>query len=65
MKDEKEFRPRPVASDLLYDDTSVVSATECTGLGRILPRKEEQAESYKEIYDIPLESGDAKEEKSE
>ena len=33
---------------------SVVSSTECTGLIQAIPGEEDAAESYSEIYDIPL-----------
>ncbi len=65
MSDKKDkFVPEPVPSDELFDDVSVASSTECTGLGIIIPRDEEDAESYRDIYDIPLESGDPKKIKS-
>ncbi|HHW46905.1 MAG TPA: hypothetical protein GXX17_08400 [Clostridiales bacterium] len=39
--------------DILYENTSVVSATDCTGLMYAPPTSEYEVESYKEIYDIP------------
>ncbi len=65
MQDKKnKFVPEPTASDELFDNMSVASSTECTGLGIIIPPDEEDAESYRDIYDIPLESGDPKKLKS-
>mgnify|MGYP000985098506 CR=1 FL=1 len=40
--------------DEFFNTESVVSATECTGLIQTPPITEFEAESYKEIYDVPL-----------
>ena len=64
MDKKEKFVPEPVTCDELYDDVSVASSTECTGLGIIIPRDEEDAESYREIYDIPVEAGDPRKLKS-
>ena len=58
MEKKKKFCPEPVPCDELYLDTSVVSSSECTGLGTILPQDEWEAESFRHIYDIPLQCGD-------
>ena len=64
MGKENKFIPYQTPSDDFFDDMSVASSTECTGLGIIIPRDEEDAESYRDIYDIPVESGDPKSLKS-
>ncbi len=60
MEKKKKFSPEPVPCDELYLDMSVASSTECTGLGTILPQEEWEAESFRHIYDIPLQSGEPK-----
>lgn len=42
---------------LFNDDFTVASATECTGLIPSSPETESQIDSYSEIYDIPLATG--------
>lgn len=37
---------------------SVISGTECTGMVAAPPLDQEQAESYRQIYDIPLEQNE-------
>lgn len=39
--------------DTFFEDESVVSATECTGLVQTPPASVDEADSYSEIYDIP------------
>lgn len=47
--------PRPYGmEDDLEDDFSVMSATECTGLIPTPPLDDAQADSYGEIYDVPI-----------
>ncbi len=60
MEKKNKFVPDMTPSDEFFDDMSVASSTECTGLGIIIPRDEEDAESYRDIYDIPVEAGDPK-----
>jgi len=40
--------------DLINEESTVASATECTGLIQIPPENDWQQESYSDIYDIPL-----------
>ena len=42
-------------ADDLFETNSVASATECTGLTPYQVYDESDAESYTEIYDVPLE----------
>lgn len=39
-------------SDFLYDNYTVMSLNECTGLIPANPTSEKKRENYKEIYDI-------------
>jgi hypothetical protein len=41
-------------NDKFLDPNNVVSNTECTGLIQTPPLTEDEAESYKEIYDLPV-----------
>lgn len=43
------------------DITSVASSTECTGLTQFIPETEHEAESFKNLYDIPLSADRVKE----
>ena len=49
-------RPQPAdLEDRLFDERfSVMSSTECTGLIPAAPVDDAAADSYQEIYDIPL-----------
>lgn len=51
-------RPYPYGAqdgkELFEDDFSVMSSAECTGLQPTPPQNEAEAESYSDIYDIPL-----------
>lgn len=38
----------------LFEQTGVVSATDCTGLEPIPPETLEETEGFAELYDIPL-----------
>ncbi len=39
-------------------EKSVISSTECTGMVAAPPLDQEQAESYRQIYDIPVEQNE-------
>jgi len=43
----------PHAGDDLQ--SAVISTTECTGLASAPPLSEEEADAYRELYDIPIE----------
>ncbi|MCI8624417.1 MAG: hypothetical protein HFG26_12265 [Provencibacterium sp.] len=50
---QRPYHPDP--EDELYNERfSVMSSTECTGLIPAAPVDEAEADSYQEIYDIPL-----------
>lgn len=51
-KDDKQYTSDEIL-DMLYENKSVVSATDCTGLMYAPPTSEYEVESYKEIFDIP------------
>lgn len=47
--------PRDPQTDReLFEDTAVVSSTECTGLEPTPPENQEETESFAELYDTPL-----------
>ncbi len=56
-KRPREYDREEELDDLPYQDNdfSVVSSCECTGLIAEIPLDETETESYKVIYDIPLE----------
>ena len=59
MKDKKTQKhelKRPYS-----DINSIASSTECTGLTQFIPETEHEAESFKNLYDIPLSAEDVKE----
>ncbi len=43
------------ANEIDFLSSSVVSSTECTGLTATIPESYNEAVSYREIYNIPLE----------
>jgi hypothetical protein len=49
----KKNKKKPYERTQLYK--GVVSATECTGLTAKVPENEDEADSYKDIYGIPVE----------
>ena len=49
----KKKKTPPYEKTQLYK--GVVSATECTGLTAKVPENEAEADSYKDIYGIPVE----------
>ena len=49
----KKKKVPPYMKNELYK--GVVSATECTGLTATVPENEAEADSYKDIYGIPVE----------
>ncbi len=53
MSDEDKRKLKLKDKDSFFDDESVVSATECTGLVQTPPLSVGEAESYSEIYDVP------------
>ena len=44
----------PITDKELFEDTSVVSSQECTGLTPTPPENDAEAESFAELYDEPL-----------
>lgn len=44
----------PETDETLFEDTSTVSSTECTGLEAIPPEGPAEVGSLEEIYDLPL-----------
>lgn len=55
---KKYLKTEPVENhdyqyDLENELSSVVSATECTGLIQVPPQDEEEAAAYAEIYTVP------------
>ena len=44
----------PETNRELFENTSVVSSCECTGLEPSPPIREEEAEHFAELYDVPL-----------
>ena len=53
--EEKNKKIRPKSdNDKFFDSNIVVSSTECTGLMPPPPLSADEAESYTEIYDLPL-----------
>ena len=44
-----------------FDATNVVSETECTGMVRTPPLSDDEADAYREIYDVPVERNPVKE----
>ncbi len=57
MRKRPDNFDRGVVCEFPYeeDDFSVVSSCECTGLVSEIPYTDEETESYKDIYNIPLE----------
>ena len=51
MKNKKKV---PLTKDELY--SGVVSANECTGLTAEIPRNEAEADSYRQLVDVPVTS---------
>ena len=49
----KKNKKKPYERTQLYK--GVVSATECTGLTAKVPENESEADSYKDIYNVPVE----------
>lgn len=47
--------------DILDDFNTIASATECTGLIQIPPTNIEEAESYSDIYSVPIQINNLKE----
>ena len=55
LKKDPYNRPIDQDDDKLFDEQfSVASSTDCTGLIPAAPANEAEAESYGELYDIPL-----------
>lgn len=52
MKDKDKDKNKKILQE--SDSNMVVSSTECTGLIPTPPLSEDEAESYDELYDIPL-----------
>ncbi len=55
MKNKKNVLPVDETGDALFDETfNVASTTECTGLIPAAPVSGAAADSYSDIYDVPL-----------
>ncbi len=55
MKNKKDVRPIDETGNPLFDETfNVASTTECTGLIPSAPVSGAAADSYSDIYDVPL-----------
>lgn len=57
--EEKGRKIHSKSNNKFFDQNTVVSFTECTGLIQTPPLTEAEAESYKEIYDVPQPKGKA------
>lgn len=59
MKEKNQKFHSKSDNDKFFDQNTVASYTECTGLIPTPPLSEDEAESYKEIYDVPYPEGKA------
>jgi hypothetical protein len=50
---DKQRKLKLKDEDTFFEDESVVSSTECTGLVQTPPTSVDEANSYSEIYDVP------------
>ena len=55
MKNKKIVYPEKLPFEDDDEIGSVASSTECTGLTSMLPIDEDEAMSYRDIYNIPVE----------
>ncbi len=67
MKKRPNNFDRGLVCEFPYEDNdfSVVSSCECTGLVTEIPYNDSETESYKDIYDIPLEPFTASKQKND
>ena len=54
MKDAKRLPKNPDTDQTMFDPTSVVSSTECTGLVPAAPDSTAEVAGYTDIYNVPL-----------
>ena len=54
MSDEDKRKLKLKDEDSFFDDESVVSSTECTGLIQTPPVSVNEAKSYTQVYNIPI-----------
>ena len=61
MKNDPKKHPQEKKlSQAFYGDSSVASATECTGMTPAAIGSDAEEQSYQDIYDIPLEHREPK-----
>lgn len=59
MDKNKKFVPPPEpepCDDSLFDITSVASATECTGIGKVMPAFSDEDDGITDMYDMHIKS---------